>query len=100
MTARKGNARRQPGAAAKRGSRATNGNGAAAQRARLLKALRRGPVTTLQARGRLDVMHPGGRIMELRRMGHEILTLRTRETTPGGQQHVVARYVLVREARP
>ncbi len=65
MTARKGNARRQPGAAEKRGSRAANGNGAAAQRARLLKALRRGPVTT-----------------------------------PGGQQHVVARYVLVREARP
>ena len=100
MTAGKSNARRQPGAAANQGSRALHANSAAAQRARLLLALHCGPLTTLQARSGLDVMHPGGRIMELRRQGHQIATVRVLEPTDCGQLHSVARYVLVQEVRP
>lgn len=100
MDPRKGNARRQPGAAANQGSRGINANSAAAQRARLLLALHCRPLSTLQARAELDVMHPGGRIMELRRQGHQIATIRVQEATDCGRLHSVARYVLLQEARP
>ncbi len=99
MTDRKSNARRQPGAAAKQGPRSLNPNSAAAQRQRLLQALRLGPVTTLQARAELDVLHPGGRVMELRRQGYRIATIRVREATDCGRVHNVARYLL-QEVRP
>jgi hypothetical protein len=74
-------------------------NSSAAQRARLLEALRRGPVSTFRARSDLDIMHPGGRCMELRREGHLILTFWTREPSDFGRSHRVARYVLMREAQ-
>lgn len=99
MTPRKSNARRGPGEAAQQGSRGHHPNSAAAQRARLLQALRLGPVTTLQARSQLDVLHPGGRVMELRRQGHRIATIRVREATDGGRLHNVAKYLL-QEAKP
>ena len=73
-------------------------NSSAAQRERLLAALRKGPVTTFDARGRDDVMHPGGRVMELRRMGHSIATIWTVETSDYGRPHRVAKYVLMQEA--
>jgi len=48
----------------------------ATQRGAILDILkRRGSITTLEAR-RLGTMHPGGRVMELRRRGHRILTRR------------------------
>ena len=47
--------------------------GRAAQRARLLAMLRRGPVSTLEARA-VGIMHPGGRIFELREAGYQIHT--------------------------
>jgi hypothetical protein len=53
-----------------------------------------GPITTLYARRELDVMHPGGRIMELRRNGHRIDTVWTEEATDCGKVHRVALYVL------
>lgn len=73
-----------------------NGNSAAAQRERLLAALRTAPVTTLQARSstHLDCMHPGARIMELRKLGHRIQTIWTTDFTPAGKPHRVALYVL------
>ena len=52
--------------------------------------LRRGPVSTLEARA-VGIMHPGGRIMELRRLGFSILSRRL----PSGmaEYHLVGREV-------
>lgn len=63
----------------------------AVQRARILARLRIGPATTLQLRSELHAMHPAARVLELRRQGHRIITVRL----PNG----VARYVLTGEAR-
>ena len=49
----------------------------AAQRAKLMAMLRRGPVSTLAARA-AGIMHPAGRVFELRQIGLEIITT-TRE---------------------
>lgn len=51
-------------------------------------------ITTLEARQKLDVMHPAARIQELREEGHNIITHRTIEDTPLGR-HRIARYVLL-----
>ncbi|GAB6036977.1 helix-turn-helix domain-containing protein [Fundidesulfovibrio butyratiphilus] len=69
-------------------------NTASAQRARLLDALRRESLTTLEARSKLDVLHPAARVMELRRRGHSIVTVWTVDLTPEGRPHRVARYIL------
>jgi hypothetical protein len=71
------------------------GNSAAAQRLRILEALRTRPISTLEARRELDVMHPAARVMELRADGHNIITHRNREPTDCGKLHTVARYVLL-----
>ena len=66
-----------------------------AQQQRLLAGLREAPVTTLEARQQFDVMHPAGRVKELRAQCFNILTLwRTVETVPG-VKHRVARYALI-----
>lgn len=84
--------------AAKRILQPQYSNDAAAQRSRVLDFLRRhGSLSTLDARHLIDVMHPAARVMELRRFGHEIATIWTRETTPEGGEHRIARYHLVRE---
>lgn len=72
-----------------------------AQRERLLSALiELGSVNTLFARDRLNVMHPGGRVMELRRMGHGIITQRITIHDRDGRRHInVARYILIRLAQ-
>lgn len=74
-------------------------NSAAAQRQSILEALRKGPVSTLHARRDLDVMHPGGRVLELRSYGHQILTAWSYEPTECGKLHRVGKYVLLQEAR-
>jgi hypothetical protein len=66
-----------------------------AQRCRILARLRQGPLSTLEARADLDVLHPAARVMELRGEGHCIKTLRTHEHSACGQLHTVARYVLM-----
>ena len=75
-----------------------SGNGSAAQRVRLLTRLRLGPVSTLQARHELDVLHPAARTMELRRRGFNIVTYWRHECTAKGKLHRVALYVLAGEA--
>jgi len=72
-----------------------------AQRARLLAALiQLGSVNTLYCRDRLNIMHPGGRVMELRRQGHEIITDLIAIRDRDGRRHIkVARYVLIRLAQ-
>jgi hypothetical protein len=74
------------------------GNDAATQRALLLAALHAvGVVSTLEARTFLDILHPAGRIKELRREGQEIVTLWADEVTEAGALHRVGVYLLVRQ---
>ena len=70
---------------------------AAMQRARMLDALKRRPLTTLQARRELDVMHPAARVMELRRDGYPIEMVWAHDITAEGYTHRVARYALTGE---
>jgi hypothetical protein len=77
------------------GNRDHRGNSSTAQRARLLAALRAGPVTTLTARKQLDVLHLAARVMELRQSGTNIITHWRVEETQPGRKHRVAEYVLL-----
>ncbi|MTZ13361.1 hypothetical protein GNE00_06405 [Pseudomonas sp. JL972] len=66
-----------------------------AQRARLLARLQMGALDTFTARRELNVMHPGGRIKELRAAGHPIHTERVTLTDENGITHSgVALYYL------
>lgn len=76
------------------------GDSSAIQRVRLMEALRPFPLSTIEIRRHLDIMHPAGRVQELREEGHEIQTVRTREFSEVGLPHNVARYVLAKEVRP
>ena len=64
------------------------------QAERLLAALRRFPVTTFEAMRLLDVYHVPARVLQLRRAGHQILTLWQAVTTEAGAPHRVGLYVL------
>ena len=69
---------------------------ASAQRARLLDALRCGPVTTIEARRNLDILMPAARVHELRhRFGALIDTIRIAQPTDSGKLHNVAQYILL-----
>lgn len=77
-----------------------NDTSAAGQRQRVLAAIRTGPKTTIELREQYGVISPAPRVLELRRMGYVIHTLRVRAVTPDGVTHYgIARYVLVSEAR-
>ncbi|AFC86370.1 KilA-N domain-containing protein [Frateuria aurantia] len=67
----------------------------AAQRHRMLQALRFGPVSTMYARRHLNIMMPGARIKELREAGHLIDTRLQAMTDDQGRKHPrVAIYTL------
>lgn len=66
------------------------------QAERLLAALRQFPVTTFEAMRHLDVYHVPARILQLRKDGHSILTLRQSVETEAGVPHRVGLYVLQR----
>ena len=71
-------------------------NSASSQRARILAALRQGPVSTIYARRDLDIMMPAARIFELRHKGgFNIHTHWAHQSTDAGVLHRVARYVLL-----
>jgi hypothetical protein len=72
-------------------------NSAAAQRSRVLDAMRGGPKSTIQLRRDWDVLAPAARVLELKRRGFEILTRRVHEATECGKLHCVALYVLLHE---
>ncbi|WP_080409197.1 helix-turn-helix domain-containing protein [Burkholderia ubonensis] len=74
-------------------------NSADDQRARLLAALRDGPISTIEARHNLDVMMPAARVFELRAAGHTITTTRVYRATSSGREHSVALYALQPAAR-
>lgn len=63
------------------------------QRQRILCRLFTGPLTTTEARTELDIMHPGGRVLELRKRGHNIQT-HWEIIDTGKAKHKVASYVL------
>lgn len=93
---RRDNARGQAGEVGKtkRGRLDHAGNSSAAQRAQIMAALRKGALTTLQARRDLDILNPSQRVTELRQAGEKIRTLWTKESTECGRLARVARYVL------
>lgn len=66
------------------------------QRQRLLAWLLTRPITTLQARKELDIMHPSQRVLELKAAGHKIETHWTTDDS-GKAKHRVACYVLLSE---
>lgn len=70
------------------------GNSVAAQRNRIMDFLRKRPLDTLTARKELDVMHPAARVMELRRHGVGIITIKIDRPSDCGKIHRVACYVL------
>lgn len=72
-------------------------NSAATQRIKLLAALRKQSLTTLQIRRQLDILHPAARVQELRDIGHVITTHWQKEATECGREHRVARYMLTPE---
>lgn len=69
-------------------------NSTSSQRQRLLDWLHLEPLTTLQARQKLDILHPAARVQELRGQGHDIATHWTEGDT-GKAKHRVACYVLL-----
>lgn len=75
------------------------GNDAATQRRLIFAALQTvGPISTIEAREILDVLHPAGRIKELRDDGEPIQTHWADERTEVGERHRVGVYVLARKA--
>jgi Helix-turn-helix domain len=66
------------------------------QAERLLTALRQFPITTYEAMRLLDVYHAPARVLQLRKDGHQIITLRQRVETEAGVPHNVGLYVLQR----
>lgn len=70
-------------------------NSAKSQRHRILHHLKHvGPLNTLTARHKLDCMHPGMRVCELRKLGHDIHTVWVNALTPEGRNHRVGQYIL------
>ena len=65
------------------------------QRQQVLTLLRLHAAMTTDEFRAHGVMHPSGRIMELRREGHQIITERSRVTGLDGRLHTQARYVLL-----
>lgn len=63
------------------------GNTASTQTVRLCNALKSTPVTTFDARKYLDVYDVPARVMELRRNGYQIDTLRVAQETDAGVLH-------------
>lgn len=70
-----------------------SGNAKVDQRSRLLSALQLFPVSTFEARKYLDVMHPAGRVQELRACGWLIDTLWLTEVSDVGKPHRIGLYV-------
>lgn len=70
-------------------------NDRAAQRKIILDTLRERSLTTIEARERFGIMHPGGRVLELRKQGYNIITHWANENDASGQIHRVAHYILI-----
>jgi hypothetical protein len=74
------------------------GNGSDTQRLRLRAAFERFPsISTIEARTCLDILHPAGRIQELREEGQQIVTHWVTVDTGARIKHRIANYLFVRE---
>ncbi|WP_083281467.1 helix-turn-helix domain-containing protein [Pseudomonas sp. GTC 16481] len=70
----------------------------AAQAKRMIAALRQGPVSSIEAAQKLDIVHPPSTIRHLRRKGWGILTQWCYQAAgPGLPPHRVGQYVLTKE---
>ncbi|MES9958549.1 MAG: helix-turn-helix domain-containing protein [Sedimenticola sp.] len=71
-------------------------NSAGHQRLAILLFLQTtGPLATLQARQELGICHPAARVLELRKLGHNIITRWHADHDSTSTRHRVARYVLL-----
>ncbi|QBR84711.1 hypothetical protein E3983_10250 [Legionella israelensis] len=69
-------------------------NSLSTQRKKILKHFEKCPqLSTMQARNDLGILHPGGRIMELRKKGYEIVTHWISEPDSNGDIHRIGLYV-------
>ncbi len=66
---------------------------AESQRMAILAWLKVNTLTTFEARTELDIPHPAGRVNELRKLGHNILT-HWETVITGNNKHRIAKYVL------
>ncbi len=66
----------------------------AKQRAAILSRLKRGPLTSIDARERMGILAPATRIFELRVQGHQIDTRLCLFNDAQGRRHKVAEYTL------
>ena len=83
-----------PEAAKQNRQRNYHANSLPAQRQRIAEWFKTSnSLTTEDARRDLDVMHPAGRIKEMRARGFDILTIWESYPTIGGNMHRMARYV-------
>jgi len=73
-------------------------NSTNAQQQRLIAALKESPKSTIELRRDFDVMHPSGRVFELKKRGYAIITNWRQEATDCGKLHRVALYVLLGES--
>ena len=75
------------------------GTSAAAQKERLRRAFECFPMlNTQEMREHLAILHPAGRVKELRDDGENIATLWVTYQADGGSKHRIANYLRVREA--
>lgn len=66
---------------------------------KMIDALRKGPISTIEAAQELDIVQPPNTIRRLRNRGFDIRTYWTHQSTePGRPPHRVAKYILIREA--
>lgn len=70
-----------------------------AQLARVLAALRNGPITTVQLVREHDILHPPARVLQLRKRGYDIATFWVESETLPGVRHRVGKYVLQGEPK-
>lgn len=52
-------------------------------------------ITTIQARNKLGIMHPAGRVQELRESGCDIVTYWQWDADAAGKEHKQALYILL-----
>ena len=72
-------------------------NSLEAQRARLIDLLKIAPRTTTELRDRYSIMHPAGRIKELRKLGYDIRLEWIEQYDASGVPHRAGRYRLIVE---
>ena len=77
--------------------RALPGVSAGQQRARILQALQKDPLTTFEASRYLDSYYPPVRVKELRNLGHNIVLHWVRIATEAGEVHRVGMYAMAQK---